>query len=57
MQDGKGNLNILKEKVMIFIAVLLLSGHCKVPYPDLYWKYAPDVHNEAVLCAINRNRF
>ena len=33
---GKGNLNILGDEIRSFIAVLLLSGCCKVPYRDLY---------------------
>ena len=40
-----------------FIAVLLLSGYCKVPYRNLYWADAPDTHNEAAPCAMSRNRF
>ena len=54
---GKGNLNILGDEIRSFIAVLLLSGYCKVPYRDLYWENAPDTHNEAVLCAMSRSTF
>ena len=57
VQHDKGNLNILENEIRIFIAVLLLSGYCKVPYRDLYWADAPDTQNEAVSCAISRNRF
>ena len=57
VQHGKGNLNILEDEIRTFIAVLLLPGYCKVPYQNLYWADAPDTHNEAVSCAMNRNRF
>ena len=57
VQHDKGNLNILENEIRIFIAVLLLSGYCKVPYRDLYWADAPDTLNEAVSCAMSRNRF
>ena len=39
---GKGNLNILEDEIRTFIAVLFLSGYCKVPYRDLYWEDPPD---------------
>ena len=32
VQYGKGNLNILEDEIRTFIAVLLSSGYCKVPY-------------------------
>ena len=32
LQYGKGNLNILEDEIRTFIAVLLLSGYCKVTY-------------------------
>ena len=32
VQHGKGNLNILEDEIRTFIAVLLMSGYCKVPY-------------------------
>ena len=57
VQHGKGNLNILENEIRTFIAVLLLLGYYKVPYRDLYWADAPDTHNEAVSCAMSRNRF
>ena len=57
VQTGKGNLNILEDEIKCFIAVLLLSWYCKVPYRNLYWENVPDTHNEAVLCAMSRNRF
>ena len=47
----------MEDETRIFIAVLLLSGYCKVPYRDLYWADAPDTQNGAVSCAISRNRF
>ena len=56
VQHGKGNLNILEDGTRTFFTVLLLSGHCKVPYRDLYWADAPDTHNEAVSCAMSRSR-
>ena len=56
VQHGKGNLNILEVGTRTFFTVLLLSGHCKVPYRDLYWADAPGTHNEAVSCAMSRNR-
>ena len=57
VQYGKGNLNILEDEIRTFIAVLLLSGYFKVPYRNLYWADVPDTHNEAVSCAMSRNRF
>ena len=57
VQHGKGNLNILEDEIRTFIAVLLLSGYCQVPYRNLYWADAPDTHSEAVSCAMSRNRF
>ena len=57
VQHGKGNLNNLEDEIRTFIAVLLLSGYCKVLYGNLYWASAPDTHIEAVSCAINRYRF
>ena len=42
VQHGKSNWNILEDEIRTFIAVLLLSGCCKVPYRDLYWADAPD---------------
>ena len=50
-------MNILEDEIRTFIAFLLLSGYFKVPYRDLYWADAPDTHNEAVSCAMSRNRF
>ena len=57
VQHHKDNLNILGDTIRTFIAVLLLSGYCKVPYRDLHWRDAPDTHNEAVSCGMSRNRF
>ena len=57
VQHDKCNLNILEDEFRSFIAVLLLSGYCKVPHRNLYWADAPDTHNEAVSCAVSRNRF
>ena len=57
VQHGKGNLNILEDKIRTFIAVFLLPGYCKVPYENLYWADVPGTHNEAVSCAMSRNRF
>ena len=54
---GKGNWNTLEDEIRTFIVVLLPSGYCKVPYRNLYWADAPDTHNEAVSCAMSRNRF
>ena len=42
VQHGKSNWNILEDEIRTFIAVLLLSGCCKVPYQDLCWADAPD---------------
>ena len=47
----------MEDEIRTFIAVLLLSGYCKVPYQDLYWVDAPDTHNESVLCTMSRNTF
>ena len=57
VQHGKGNLNILENEIRTFIVVLLSSGYCKIPYRNLYWADAPDTQNEAVSCAMSRNRF
>ena len=57
VQHGKDNLNIFEDEIRNFVAVLLLSGYCKVPYRNLYYADAPDTHNEAVSCAMSRNRF
>ena len=57
VQHGNGKLNILEDEIRTFIAVLLLSGYCKVPYRNLYWVDVPDTHSEEVSCAMNRNRF
>ena len=57
VQHSKGNLNILEDEIRTFIAVVLLSGYCKVPYRSLYWADAPDTPNEAVSCAMSTNRF
>ena len=57
VQHGKDNLNILEDKIRTFVAVLLLSEYFKVPYQNLYWANTPDTHNEAVSCAVSRNRF
>ena len=57
VHHGKGNLNIFEDEIRTFIAVLLMSGYSKVPYRNLYWANAPDIHNEAVSCAMSRNRF
>ena len=36
VQHGKGNLNILEDKIRTSIAVLLLSEYCNVRCRDLY---------------------
>ena len=56
-QHVKGNLNILEDEIRTFIAVSLLPEYCKFPYGNLYLADAPDTSNEAVSCAIIRNRF
>ena len=56
VQHGKGNLNILEDEIRTIIVVLLLSGYCKIPYRNLYRADAPDTQNEAVSCAMSRNR-
>ena len=55
-QKGK-NLNCDESEVITVIAIILLSGYCKVPCRDLYWSGSPDTHNEAVSNAMSRNRF
>ena len=57
MQHDKGNLSILEDESRTFIAVLLLSRYCIVPYRDLYCADAPDTHNKGVSCAMSRKRF
>ena len=36
VQHGKGNLSILEDEIRTFIAVLLMSGYCKVSYRNRY---------------------
>ena len=55
-QKGK-NLNCDESEVITVIAIILLSGYCKVPCRDLYWSGSPDTHNEAVSNEMSRNRF
>ena len=50
VQHGKGNLKILEDEIRTFIAVLLLSGYCKVPYRDLYWADAPNTQQSSLRC-------
>ena len=57
MQHGKGNLDFLEEEIGTFIALLLLSGYCKVPYQDLHWADTPDTNSLAASCLMSRNRF
>ena len=57
IQHSKGNWNVQEEKMQTFIAVLLLSGYCKVLYQDLNWADVPDIHNEGIACAICRCSF
>lgn len=57
IQHSKGNWNVQEEEMQTFIAVLLLSGYCKVLYQDLNWADVPDIHNEGITCAICRCSF
>ena len=57
VQHGKGNLNILEDKIRTSIAVLLLSEYYNVRCPDLYWADAPDTHNKAVSHTVSGNSF
>ena len=57
VQHGKGNLNIFEDEIKTFIAILLLSAYCKVPYRYLYWVATPNTHNEPVSSSRTRNRF
>ena len=47
----------MEDEIRTFSVILLLPGYYKVLYQYLYWENAPETHNEAVLCAISRNRF
>lgn len=46
-----------EDEMMIFIAVLLLSGYIVVPRRKMYWQVESDSHNELVSSAISRDRF
>ena len=55
-QHGQ-TLNADESEIRTVIAIILLSGYCKVPYRELYWTVSPDTHNVAVANAMSRNRF
>lgn len=57
IQNGNENLSVSENEIMVTIAILLLSGYCRVPYRDHYWSKSPDTHNEAVSAAMSRNRY
>ena len=50
-------LNAEESEIRTVIAIILLSGYCKVPYRELYWTVSPDTHRVAVANAMSRNRF
>ena len=56
-QQGKEILNAREEEIATVMAILLLSGYCRVPQRKLYRAASPDIHNEAVARAISTNRF
>ncbi|KAJ4441104.1 hypothetical protein ANN_10954, partial [Periplaneta americana] len=46
-----------ENEMMVFLAVLLLSGYVVVPRRRMYWQGEQDSHNELVSNAISRDRF
>ena len=50
-------LNANESEIITVIAIVLLSGYCKVLYRELYWTVSPDTHNVTVANAMSRNRF
>ena len=55
-QHGQ-TLNADESEIRTVIAIILLSGYCKVPYRELHWTVSPDTHTVAVANAMSRNRF
>ena len=51
-QHGQ-TLNAAESEIRTVIAIILLSGYCKVPYRELYWTVSPDTHNVAVANAMS----
>jgi DNA excision repair protein ERCC-6 len=45
------------EELKVFIAILLISGYNTLPRRDMYWSLDADLRNEAICCAMSRNRF
>lgn len=56
MQKGS-QIQVCHEDVYKYIAVLLLSGYCRVPHRDMYWEQRPDTHNLLVSNAMKRGPF
>ena len=54
---GNHNFSTTKKEIRVFVAIPLISGYSKVPRRRLYWSSDEDVRNEAVLAAMNRDRF
>ena len=50
-------LNADESEIRTAIAIILLSGYCKMLYRELYWTVSPDMHNVAVANAMSQNRF
>ncbi|KAJ4425957.1 hypothetical protein ANN_27583 [Periplaneta americana] len=46
-----------ENEMMVFLAVVLLSGYVVVPRRRMYWQGEQDSHNELVSNAISRDRF
>ena len=46
-----------KDDILVFLAILLLSGYNILPRFDMYWDQNEDVGNRAVQKAMRRNRF
>ncbi|KAJ4437681.1 hypothetical protein ANN_17826 [Periplaneta americana] len=46
-----------ENEMMVFLAVVLLSGYVVVPRRRMYWHGKQDSHNELVSNAISRDRF
>lgn len=50
-------LNCSQDEMLVFIAVLLLSGYVSMPRKVMYWQHEEDTHNDLVSGAISRDRF
>jgi len=49
--------NCTDDEMLVFIAILLLSGYVNVPRRAMYWQQNLDSHNPLVAKAMSRDRF